>query len=113
MNEELTKTLLDLPGQIASIAGIILDTQINKSDIEAKIEEIKVAVSFQVGTNTDLKNDTARRAAIADLLNQNKAYQDLLVSQKTIHLQLEHTRIEYQKHRDMLNALIAVAGMGK
>lgn len=109
----IAKQLLELPEQIASIAGIVLDTQINKGDIEAKIIEIKVAVSFQVGTNTDLKNDTARKAAIADLLNQNKTYQDLLVSQKTIHLQLEHALIEYQKHRDLLNALIAIAGMGE
>lgn len=109
----IAKQLLELPEQIASIAGIVLDTQTNKSDTEAKIEKIIVAVSFQVGTNTDLKNDTARSAAITDLLNQNKTYQELLASHKTIHLQLEHACIEYQKHCDLLNALIAIAGMGK
>jgi len=108
---ELEKRLIELPKQIASAMGVIVDTQIEKGDVETKIEEIKVAVSFQVGTNTDLKNDTARRAAIADLLNQNVAYTKLLDSQKTITLKLEHARIEYQMNRDTLNALIAVAGM--
>ena len=108
---ELEKMLIELPKQIASVMGVIVNTQIEKGNVETKIEEIKVAVSFQVGTNTDLKNDTARRAAISDLLTQNVAYTKLLESQKTIPLQLEHARIEYQMNRDMLNALIAVAGM--
>ena len=111
MSEDITKQLLELPGQIASIAGIVCDTQIEKGNTEARIEEIKVAVSFQVGTNIDLKNDTARRAAIADMLSQNVAYTALLESQKATHLKLEHARIDYQKHRDVLNALIAIAGV--
>ncbi|MFA4870828.1 MAG: hypothetical protein WC623_21705 [Pedobacter sp.] len=69
MSEELKSTLLALPDNIAEMATKILELQTDKSVLDVQIAEIETAVKFQVGTDINLKNDTARRGAIQDMLS--------------------------------------------
>ncbi len=111
MSEDIKLALLTLPTSIATTATQILTLQTGKGEVDVKIAEIETAVKFQIGTDASLKNDTARRGAIQDLLAQNKDYTEKVKEQSARGLQLDLARIEYQRLRDSMNCLIAIAGM--
>jgi hypothetical protein len=112
MSEELKSTLMNLPDQIAEVAKAILILQAETTSIEAKMAPIEVAVQSQVATDkVNYTNDTARKAGIKDLLSQNKDYEQYTISRDRVAENLELARIEYQRCRDSMNVLIAIAGM--
>lgn len=108
---DLKETLEYLPSEIATTATAILNLEEKKSPLDTKLAEIKTAVELEVGTNTALKNITARNGAIKDLLSQNNEYLQKSTEQAEIRTELGKLKIEYQRRRDLLNALIAIAGM--
>lgn len=108
---DIKTALLTLPAEIAASAISVLNLQNSKIDLETRCTEIKASVEFQVGTDTNLKNDTARKGAIKDLLNQNNEYLEKQKVLKETSMQLELARINYQKLRDTMNCMIAIAGM--
>lgn len=111
MTEDIKTALLTLPGEIAASTISVLNLQNSKIDLETRCSEIKAAVEFQVGTDTNLKNDTARKGAIKDLLNQNNEYTDKQKTLKDTSYQLELARINYQKLIHTFNGMIALAEM--
>ena len=111
MTEEIKTALLTLPAEIAASAISVLNLQNSKIDLETRCSEIKASVEFQVGTDISLKNDTARKGAIKDLLNQNNEYTEKQKTLKDTSYQLELARINHQKLRDTFSAYLTLAGV--
>ena len=111
MNGDIKTVLLILPAEIAASETSVLNFQNSKIDLETRCSEIKAAVEFQIGTDTNLKNDTARKDAIKDLLNQNNEYSDKQKTLKDTTYQLELARINHQKLRDTFSAYLALVGV--
>jgi len=103
--------LQTMPEEKAKYMGRIVGALIDKSNAERKLDEIKATVSFDVGMNKTLTNDTVRKSAIAGILSENEEFKKLHETVNNLHLNIEHARIEYQKSHDLLQAYIAIATM--
>jgi len=113
MNKDIiTDELLLLPGDIAAESTAIMNLLIEKMPTDQKIDEIKTAVELQINTDkAAYPNDGARKAGIKDLLAQNTSYGELIKKRDAIKNTLDLTIIAHQRKRDMMNCLIAIAGM--
>jgi hypothetical protein len=109
--EELKESLILYPDIIAGNSARLIGLLNEKKDIDMRIDATEISVKFQVGTDPNLKNDTARKAAIQDMLNQNKQYDLDCRERDAKSLSIANTQIDHQRNRDMFHALIAIAGM--
>ncbi len=103
--------LLLLPNEIAAEATAILNLMADKSKVDQKLDEIETAVKLQINTDKQYTNEGARKSAIKDLLAQNADYEKYSSIRDTIKTSLDLTVIAHQRKRDMINVLIAIAGM--
>ncbi|NPA54582.1 MAG: hypothetical protein GXO21_07955 [Aquificae bacterium] len=89
--KELNKRIKEEELKLLDMKVALLKLEEDKKAIELEKERVKAEALQLIAQNKALKNETQRKAALMDMLNNNRWYQDLEKEEKNIESKISKT----------------------